>query len=494
MTARIQPFARAASHFVSALAIFLACAAFLPGCATGATVVGSIQDVTGQPYGGMVNTLQFTPLSCPQRIGTNTVWPIAKGVTLTNGLFQIQLAGGLYYVGLLGDSGPPSQPRTLKILVPPNDTNLWQFNDCANLATNLGTFGWTNSLALIAATNINNATGTNVSLTGTFNTAQYDVAGLAATAQLAAQSFAWNQFTNAATSGSFYFNLQSSGNLPLAGVLGLTNWLASVVTNNQSGVTLNNLILGGVLNSNQTTVIGSAHYSSGTTIWAGDYGDIIMTAGFTGGHLVLNAGQTGNVLINRDAPNGVDTHIVNGNLIMDSGYYSGNASGLTNATAYQIATTYGSVTTTSNSILISSFITAPSTNSLIVTNSAYIYINGTYTWSGTQYVNANSQRCITNTGSAWFLQNIFTHANLYWITNATFPTGTWNITGTTTNPPVAVTLGTAQVTNSVAVTGGKYSGDGSLLVNLTPAVLLATNAPANGYALRYTNGTFYWAP
>ena len=31
-------------------------------------------------------------------------------------------------------------------------------------------------------------------------------------------------------------------------------------------------------------------------------------------------------------------------------------------------------------------------------------------------------------------------------------------------------------------------------VNIPPAAFVATNSPANGYALRYTNGTFYWAP
>jgi|GEM_PF-3886946 len=264
----------------------------------------------------------------------------------------------------------------------------------------------------------------------------------------------------------------------------------SVVFNNQSGVTLNNLAVGGVLNSNQATVIGSAHNSAGTTIWAGDYGDIILTAGFDGGHMVINGGQTGHVLINRDAPNGVDTHVVNGNLFVDSGYYSGNASGLTNATAYQLVSAGGSVTTTSNTVLISSISTVLSTNVLIVTNSAYSYINGTYTWNGSQYVNANGFRCITNTGSAWFLQNYSTHYNFYWITNATFPTGTWNVAGTITNPPVIVSLGTAQATNSVAVTGGKYYGDGSGLTNIPASAIAASPITVQSLATVWTTNGF----
>lgn len=32
------------------------------------------------------------------------------------------------------------------------------------------------------------------------------------------------------------------------------------------------------------------------------------------------------------------------------------------------------------------------------------------------------------------------------------------------------------------------------ITNLPPAAVRATNSPVNGYALRYTNGAFYWAP
>jgi hypothetical protein len=41
---------------------------------------------------------------------------------------------------------------------------------------------------------------------------------------------------------------------------------------------------------------------------------------------------------------------------------------------------------------------------------------------------------------------------------------------------------------------GYVVGNGSGLTNLIPACILATNTPVNGYALRYTNGSFYWAP
>jgi len=167
MTASRLPLSRRLAeclNFVSALAILLAGAAHL----SAATVIGSIQDVSARPYGGLVNTLQFTPLSCPQRIGTNTVWPAVRTIRLTNGVFSVNLVGGLYYCGLV--EGPIMQtPKTVKILVPPNDTNVWQFNDCANLATNVGTFLWTNQPPSGVATNVDNALGTNVNLSGSFS-------------------------------------------------------------------------------------------------------------------------------------------------------------------------------------------------------------------------------------------------------------------------------------------------------------------------------------
>ena len=167
MTASRLPLSRrlaACLNFVSALAILLAGAAHL----SAATVIGSIQDVSARPYGGLVNTIQFTPLSCPQRIGTNTVWPAARTIRLTNGVFNVNLVGGLYYAGLV-ELPMALTPKTVKILVPPNDTNVWQFNDCANLATNVGTFLWTNPPPSSAATNVDNAGGTNVNLTGSFS-------------------------------------------------------------------------------------------------------------------------------------------------------------------------------------------------------------------------------------------------------------------------------------------------------------------------------------
>src|SRR5574343_611626 len=78
--------------------------------AESATVVGSLQDSFATAYGGQVRTIQFDPLSTPQAIGTNTVWPVSVTRRITNGVFTVNLATNLgtfaytnYYYNYLGD-------------------------------------------------------------------------------------------------------------------------------------------------------------------------------------------------------------------------------------------------------------------------------------------------------------------------------------------------------------------------------------------------------
>lgn len=106
------------------------------GLASGATVKGRLVDAGERPADMGV---KFVPLSGPQALGTNTVLeaPVAAGVT--NGQFRQWLVGGLYRVEF------GSASRSVRILVPPGDTNEYEFNHCAALATNLGTFVWTNN-------------------------------------------------------------------------------------------------------------------------------------------------------------------------------------------------------------------------------------------------------------------------------------------------------------------------------------------------------------
>jgi hypothetical protein len=141
MTARALP---TFLKFVSALAIFMAGAALLPlsAPAQSANVVGSIHDVMDMPFGGQFNTIQFTPTNCPQRIGTNTYWPQTRTARLTNGVFSVNLVPGFYFVGLVGEGGFGQVPKTARMIVPPGATNTLQFNDCANLASNVWQFSW----------------------------------------------------------------------------------------------------------------------------------------------------------------------------------------------------------------------------------------------------------------------------------------------------------------------------------------------------------------
>lgn len=130
----------------SLLLLLLLGAASLQGAAA-ATVTGALTDVTLQP---LSPRLYFTPKSTPQALGTNTVLDVVKTVTAsTNGTFSLSLVGGLYDVGF----GPFS--KTIRILVPPNDTNTYDFNTCAALATNLGTFSFTNVLQTAVAQGTN---------------------------------------------------------------------------------------------------------------------------------------------------------------------------------------------------------------------------------------------------------------------------------------------------------------------------------------------------
>ena len=114
----------------------------------GATVVGNLRDITGSPYSPNV---RFVPTnSTPQMIGTNTVLDVPHSVQPTNGTFYQQLVGGFY----MTDFGPPNKP--IFILVPPNDTNTYDFNLCAAWASNSFYFVWTNPppAPLIAGTNV----------------------------------------------------------------------------------------------------------------------------------------------------------------------------------------------------------------------------------------------------------------------------------------------------------------------------------------------------
>jgi hypothetical protein len=150
--------------FLGALAILLAGAAIAPAT----PVVGFSTDVTQAPFVGRINTIQFKPLAVSIGNGTNTIFPCSTGyATITNGLFGINLNPGWYYASpvLLSTFGPVIHPIAIYV---PNDTNIWQFNACANLANYAIQTGQTNIVIIVTATNVSNASGTNVSFEGNF--------------------------------------------------------------------------------------------------------------------------------------------------------------------------------------------------------------------------------------------------------------------------------------------------------------------------------------
>ena len=173
MTATFLPYARAASHFLAVLAILWVGAANL----FAGTLVGAPRDVTGATYSGPVSQVSLKPLGTPQTIGTNVYWPLEATATITNNFFSSPLIQGWYWASPVIANPFVATPRVL-IYMPDSDTNnIWQFNDCANIAARLRTYVSSNAYVQMtnfpasAITNApwltNNATG--VTLSGTFN-------------------------------------------------------------------------------------------------------------------------------------------------------------------------------------------------------------------------------------------------------------------------------------------------------------------------------------
>lgn len=122
----------------------------------GAVVVGSSHDVTGTTYAGPINQIQFKPVLIPQGIGTNTIWPVTVIANVTNGFFSPTLATGFYSVSPVSVSVfGPSGPHII-IFVPP-DTNIYQFNQCSDIALSLGRILQTNPPPAINAVGFTNA-------------------------------------------------------------------------------------------------------------------------------------------------------------------------------------------------------------------------------------------------------------------------------------------------------------------------------------------------
>ena len=237
--------AAVASKLFAALCVLCVSVANLPA----ATVTNLMWDISGNP---LDRTVKFYPQSTPQSLtwnGTNvTVMDVQKTVTSTNGAWALKFVGG-FYLADFGTVNNGIKTAPVLFLVPPNDTNIYDFNYCANLATNLGTFFWTNSFytvtnlagnALVQVTNIAQSVGGGGggsnpnALTNAFGT------NGAAVAVVGNQLAVPTNYVNLADSravtlaGSFAGNHTGNGNgltnIPLVSITGAGN-AASVNTN-----------------------------------------------------------------------------------------------------------------------------------------------------------------------------------------------------------------------------------------------------------------------
>ena len=138
----------------AALSLLLTFAALLVPSLQSAVVTNWMVDISGVAINRTVN---FYPQSTPQSMtwgGTNvTVMDLAKSVASTNGAWAKQFVGGLYYADF-GTMNDGTRTDRVLFLVPPNDSATYDFNYCANLATNLGTFVWTNNYYVQVTTNL----------------------------------------------------------------------------------------------------------------------------------------------------------------------------------------------------------------------------------------------------------------------------------------------------------------------------------------------------
>lgn len=132
--------------------------------AQSATVIGSLQDLTSRPFGGQ---LQFTPVAGAQSIGTNTYFPVTARCAVSNGLFAINLVGGVYLAAPVQYNAFGPRLAGQGLYVPFGDTNIWQFNDCVRLLASTVVVAYTNTGAPVTNADnasINNDNGTNVTI------------------------------------------------------------------------------------------------------------------------------------------------------------------------------------------------------------------------------------------------------------------------------------------------------------------------------------------
>ncbi len=95
-----------------------------------ATITNKLSDIFGNAFSPS-SQVRWIPQSTPLIQGDTTVLDVPGSTRITNGYFSATLVGGIY----MADFGFPT--KQIKVFVPPNDTNTYSFNQCAQFATNL---------------------------------------------------------------------------------------------------------------------------------------------------------------------------------------------------------------------------------------------------------------------------------------------------------------------------------------------------------------------
>ena len=307
-----------------------------------ATIVGNLMDIYG---GGIDRTIKISPKSTPQAVtynGTNyTVMDLAKTVSSTNSIFAVVLLGGIYNVDF-GTVNGVATPVT-KILVPPYDTNTYSFNFVANLATNLGTFVWTNSYGIAAGTNI----------TFTTNGALVKI-NASAPAAATVTNFDSITVTNLADiRGSLY---NSTGTLNIIQTDG-DGFGISMRSGNGDNVGPNSP--GGAVSIATGTSYGAQNSAADLSIQAGN------GSGDSSDPAVYGRGSDVNIAAGTGSGGYRDGKINLNGTVTVLGSISGNGSGLTNLVT---PTNFASITVTNSATMLSNVFIA---DNLYVTNHAY---------------------------------------------------------------------------------------------------------------------------
>lgn len=196
------------------------------GATHGADVIGPVQDAMQRPYTGKYRQAYFHPLSGKQNIDDVVIWPVDVTVNVTtNGNFRAtNMVGGIYFFGYVREDDNGGYRNALRILVPPNSTNTYTLAECAMLATNIGTFVWTNGLptAVVSITNYvvtNYVWTTNITVTTNALTVTYQT------------NYAWVYY-QAYTNTTLLTNTVNITNQYT-----LTNGIGGITTSNSASVT-----------------------------------------------------------------------------------------------------------------------------------------------------------------------------------------------------------------------------------------------------------------